>query len=87
MRRDLSAIVGSVLAAGGCASSIPPGEPARPPTADWYHAARALDLTGDGVADSVVLRAAGPSPDSLEITLSIRMDGRTAHQELWRSDY
>jgi len=52
--------------ASAAADSVAPTSP------PWYRRAWALDLTGDGRADSVRLDAAGARPDSLRITLSRR---------------
>ena len=85
-----------VIAALGCQPGETTDEPARDTTraavaADpsplWYHRARALDLTGDGQADSVRLEAAGARPDSLSITLSFLVDGEEKHREQWGSSY
>ena len=51
----------------------------------WYRGARALDLTGDGQADSVRLEALGASPDSLVITLSLIVEAEEKHREQWGS--
>lgn len=51
----------------------------------WYRGARALDLTGDGLADSVRLEALGASPDSLDITLSFVVEAEEKHREPWGS--
>lgn len=53
----------------------------------WYRGARALDLTGDGQADSVRLEALGASPDSLDITLSFVVETEEKHREQWGSSY
>lgn len=55
--------------------------------APWYRNARALDLTGDGRADSVRLEARGTRPDSFAITLLFVVDGVEAHRERWGSSY
>ena len=46
-----------------------------------------LDLTADGRADSVRLDAAGASPDSLGITLTVIVDGTQRFRERWESSY
>jgi hypothetical protein len=86
----------SVIAALGCRTSdtadeVAPDAPSRSgavvaPTS-WYRAARALDLTGDGEADSVRLEAMGARPDSLAVTLSVVVDGEEKHREEWGSSY
>jgi hypothetical protein len=51
----------------------------------WYSRARALDLTGDSRTDSARLDAVGTRPDSLEITLTLIVDGTVMHREHWGS--
>jgi len=51
----------------------------------WYRRVRTLDLTGDGVADSVRLEATGSRPDSLGITLALIVNGHEKHLEAWSS--
>ena len=53
----------------------------------WFCAQREIDLTGDGALDTVMLRAVGPSSDSLLITLTITVQGREAWRERWGSSY
>ena len=53
----------------------------------WYRRARALDLTGDGRADSARLDAVGARPDSLHITLALIVGGAVRHREEWGSTY
>ena len=60
---------------------------ARAAAAPWYTRARALDLTGDGRADSARLDAVGVRPDSLRITLTLIVGGVVKHQEMWGSSY
>lgn len=93
-------IVLVALMAAGCSSpsperaadSAPPPpvavaeEPAAAP-APWYRRARALDLTGDGRADSVRLEARGTRPDSLDVTLTLVVGGVEKHREGWGSSY
>jgi hypothetical protein len=67
--------------------SAPAGTDAAVATAPWYAGSRTLDLTGDGVADSVRLDARGERPDSLRITLRLLVEGREAHREEWGSSY
>lgn len=55
--------------------------------APWYRRSRALDVTGDGQADSVRLDAVGTRPDSMRITLAIVVNGRVKHREEWGSSY
>jgi hypothetical protein len=53
----------------------------------WYRRAQALDLTGEGQADSVRLEAVGTHPDSLAVTLSFVVDAAEKHREQWGSSY
>lgn len=80
----------------GCSSPAPEpdsgaadGSPAAPATATdaWYRRARALDLTGDGRADSVRLEARGARADSLAIALTLVVEGVPEHREEWGSSY
>ncbi len=66
--------------AAAVASDVP-----SPPS--WYSQTRALDLTGDGTLDTLVLRAHGPSSDSLTIVLSAVIDGDSVALETWQSSY
>jgi hypothetical protein len=66
------------------ASSAEPSASAAPP---WYRRGRALDLTGDGLVDSVRLDAVGTRPDSLRITLLLIVGGAVKHREEWGSSY
>ena len=86
----------AVIAALGCQTSETTDELAPETTPEsaaavaatpWYHRARALDLTGDGQADSVRLVALGARPDSLAITLSFVVAGEEKHREQWGSSY
>ena len=58
---------------------------ASPAPAPWYSAARTLDLTGDGRADSVRLVATGSDTDSLSVTLTFTVDGEEKLRERWSS--
>jgi hypothetical protein len=53
----------------------------------WYQRGRALDLTGDGQADSVHLDAVGTQSDSLRIRLLLIVGGAVKHREEWGSSY
>lgn len=86
----------AVISALGCPTSETTDELALETTAEstavvmatpWYRRARALDLTGDGQADSVRLEALGAGPDSLGITLSFVVAGEEKHREQWGSSY
>ena len=68
------------------AASVPDSAP-RAAAAPWYGRSRTLDLTGDGVADSVRLEAHGDRTDSLRIALQLVVAGREAHREEWGSSY
>lgn len=63
-------------AAGGAADS-----------AAWLTRQRVIDFTGDGVPDTVRLRAVGPTADSLAISLTFRSDGAERWREEWASEY
>lgn len=56
-------------------------------TAPWYARATTLDLTGDGRPDSVHLEARGERVDSLDVVLTIHVDGVERHREAWGSSY
>ena len=89
----------ALAAASACTASEHPDEVAQraasattaqavaPAPAPWYRGARALDLTGDGAADSVRLEAVGARVDSLRITLALVVDGQVKHREAWGSSY
>lgn len=64
-----------------------PASAAISPPKPWYRAGRALDLTGDGLVDSVRLEARGTTPDSLEIALSFIVGAEEKHRERWGSSY
>lgn len=93
MRRVLSVAATALLAA--CPSPEPAPDSAlavAPPSVDtapapWYARTRALDLTGDGIADTVRLVATGARPDSLQVELSLVVDGQALHEERWGSSY
>lgn len=70
-------------AAGGNADAVPDREVPDP----WFHAQRAIDLTGDGRSDAVTVRADGPSSDSLVITLSFSIGAEERWHTEWRSSY
>ena len=53
----------------------------------WFRQARALDLTGDGVADSVVVEARGQRSDSLRLGISFVVGGRPLFVQDWHSSY
>lgn len=53
----------------------------------WYTNTRALDLTGDGRADTVKLQAVGTQPDSMDITLTMIVDGEEKNRTTWGSSY
>ena len=53
----------------------------------WLTRHRVIDFTGDGIADTVRLRAVGPTADSLRITLTFWSDGAERWREEWASEY
>ncbi len=77
----------------GLPESSQAGAPAAPPssggggTAIWHAQHRTLDFTGDGVVDTVHLRAIGAAVDSLRIQLTFWSAGAERWQEEWASDY
>ena len=83
--------------AAACSAPEPPREPASVESAaaaaedvaptPWYDRARRLDLTGDGQADSIRLRASGTRTDSLQIALSLVVAGEEKLREQWGSSY
>ena len=93
--RSLRVLV--VITALGCPANERTDEPAQRatrepatagvPSAPWYQDARVLDLTGDGLVDTVRLEATGVRPDSLGITLSLVVEGEERHREQWGSSY
>lgn len=95
MQKHLSPLMlalGATLGVLGCAR----GDSARAPGAEsvaavapapWSQRVRTLDLTNDGRADRVLLVAEGTRPDSLQITLSLLVDGEVTYREEWGSSY
>lgn len=53
----------------------------------WYERSRLLDVTGDGVADTLSLRAVGTRTDSLAIALTFVSKGREVFRQEWGSSY
>ena len=53
----------------------------------WYERSRLLDVTGDGVADTLSLRAVGTRADSLAIALTFVSKGREVFRQEWGSSY
>ena len=53
----------------------------------WYRRGRSVELTGDGLPDSVHLEARGARADSLQISLAIFVDGAERHRDAWWSSY
>jgi hypothetical protein len=79
----------ALAAALGCTGASPTPDAADAPAGPRGPAyARTLvrDLNADGRADSAVLVATGPGPDSLDVALTLFVDGRPAHREEWTSD-
>lgn len=99
--RALMAAVASFAVLGCSAAEMADHEPERDSTASvvadsvaraaqpppWYRQSRALDLTGDGRADSIRLAASGLQADSLQITLTMIVGGEVKHREDWGSSY
>ncbi len=50
-----------------------------------YHDSTEVDLTGDGVPETLRLTASGPRPLGLAVSFSIRSDGREIYQMSWGS--
>ena len=87
LRAATLALLALACAAPSADRDAPPAErPAAAPAA-WYDRARALDLTGDGRADSVRLEARGTRPDSLDVILTLVVAGVERHREAWGSSY
>lgn len=90
-----------LVAGAGLACSAADEEPARATASDtvaaaapasvalqpWYLRARTLDLTGDGIADSVRLAAGPGRPDSMQVVLTLLVAGQEKHREEWGSGY
>lgn len=55
--------------------------------APWYERSRAIDLTGDGRADTVRLTAEGARPDSMPVRMVFIVDGAEKFREEWGSSY
>lgn len=53
----------------------------------WYERSRLLDVTGDGVADTLSLRAVGTHTDSLAIALTFVSKSREIFRQEWGSSY
>lgn len=69
------------------AEAVAPDTARAPEAPTWYNRTRTIDLTGDRQLDTVRLVASGTPPDSLQITLSILVDGAEKHRERWGSSY
>jgi len=46
---------------------------------------RAVDLTGDGIPDTIRIQASGPTADGLDIELTINSLGREVYRDEWES--
>jgi len=57
------------------------------PKPAWFEATRELDLSGDGKADRLVVRAVGTRSDSLSIRLAVIIENDTLLLDHWKSDY
>ncbi len=53
----------------------------------WLQKEVVRDLTGDGAPDTLQLTAVGRQSDSLTISLVIRVAGRVAYRDTWKSIY
>ena len=53
----------------------------------WYDRRRVLDVTGDGLPDTLQLVARGPRTDSLVMLLMVRTQGDSIIIASWGSDY
>jgi hypothetical protein len=53
----------------------------------WYERFRRLDVTGDGITDSLSLTAFGAHHDSLSIVLTFVSKGREVFRQEWGSSY
>lgn len=78
-----------VLVAWGCSEPRARGTGSEASTAaePWYLRSTELDLTGDGLQDSVRLEAFGVRPDSLRIALVLTVGGEEKFREEWGSAY
>lgn len=71
-------------------SSTSAGGPAASGVADstvWLTRHRTIDFTGDGILDTVRLRAQGQAADSLRIALTFWSAGAERWREEWTSEY
>ena len=79
-----------IIACTGDEQAPDPSPPSATSVADsavWLTRHRTLDFTGDGVADSVHLEAAGRSVDSLRIALTFVSGGVKRGGVEWASEY
>ena len=60
---------------------------AQPASPVWHEGSRVLDVTGDGVGDTVSVRAYGTVPESLAVALTFTANGREVFRQVWGSDY
>ncbi len=81
-----------VLSAASCrdgdsAETVPAPRAAQPAAPVWHESSRVLDVTGDGIADTLSLRASGTVPESLAVALTFTANGREVFRQAWGSDY
>jgi hypothetical protein len=53
----------------------------------WFHKTVTRDLTGSARPDTLELTAIGHQPDSLNVSLVIKVAGRVAYRDTWKSVY
>jgi len=68
-----------------CTQEGSPVQQERPDS--WFRGETVIDLTHDGVKDTVLLEAVGPSSDDLLITMTFVVDGKESWREEWSSSY
>ena len=61
--------------------------PAAPADSLWFRRVRTLDLTNDGLADSVIVEARGTRSDSLRFRLRVIARGAAEFTQEWDSKY
>ena len=60
-----------------------PAMPVAAQHAPWFERSRVLDLTGDGVPDTLRVRAKGTSWEDISATLTIRSAGQLLYEHAW----
>lgn len=81
-----------ILLLSACTSEPQPPASSSPASAAadstvWLTRQRTMDFTGDGIPDTVRLRALGRAPDSLRIALVFWSGGAERWREDWAGDY